>query len=57
MSSFNAIDIGRRVLAAEADALASQALALDATFARAVDLLAAAKPPPKLRPQIESTAP
>lgn len=43
MSSFDTIDIGRRVLTAEAEALATQAQALDETFARAVDLLAAAK--------------
>jgi len=43
MSGFDAIAIGRRVLAAEAEALASQAGALDASFGRAVDMLAAAK--------------
>lgn len=37
------IDIGRRVLAAEAQALAAQAEQLGEAFARAVDLLAAAK--------------
>ncbi|WP_374470694.1 SIS domain-containing protein [Phenylobacterium sp.] len=39
MSSFDAIAVGRRVLAQEAEALAAQAGGLDATFARAVDLL------------------
>ncbi|CAN7461290.1 KpsF/GutQ family sugar-phosphate isomerase [Phenylobacterium sp. LjRoot219] len=43
MSSFDAIAVGRRVLTAEAEALASQVTALDETFGRAVDLLAAAK--------------
>jgi arabinose-5-phosphate isomerase len=43
MNSFDAISVGRRVLAAEGDALAAQARALDATFARAVDQLFAAK--------------
>ena len=43
MSGFDAIAVGRRVLACEAEALAAQGKALDAAFARAVDLLAAAK--------------
>ena len=43
MSDFDAIAIGRRVLAAEADALAAQAQGLDDGFRRAVDLLFAAK--------------
>src|SRR3954463_10612879 len=43
MSSFDATLVGRRVLAQEAEALAVQAQALGADFARAVDLLAAAK--------------
>jgi arabinose-5-phosphate isomerase len=43
MSSFDAIAVGRRVLAAEAEALAAQVQALDASFGRAVDLLFAAK--------------
>ncbi|MDB5446202.1 MAG: sugar isomerase, KpsF/GutQ [Phenylobacterium sp.] len=43
MSGFDAIAVGRRVLAAEAEALGSQGQALDASFARAVDLLFAAK--------------
>jgi len=43
MSSFDAIAVGRRVLAAEAGALTAQAAGLDAAFATAVDLLAAAK--------------
>jgi arabinose-5-phosphate isomerase len=40
---FDAIAVGRRVLAVEADALTAQAAGLDAAFATAVDLLAAAK--------------
>jgi arabinose-5-phosphate isomerase len=43
MSGFDPIAIGRRVLTAEAEALAAQAQGLDAEFGRAVDLLAAAK--------------
>jgi arabinose-5-phosphate isomerase len=43
MSDFDAIAVGRRVLAAEAEALTAQAAGLDAAFARAVDHLAAAK--------------
>jgi len=43
MSRFDAIAVGRRVLAAEAEALTAQAQALDASFGRAVDLLFAAK--------------
>jgi arabinose-5-phosphate isomerase len=43
MSAFDAIAVGRRVLSAEAEALAAQAGALDAAFAKAVDLLFAAK--------------
>ena len=43
MSDFDPIAVGRRVLAAEAEALSAQARALDSAFARAVDLLAAAK--------------
>ena len=43
MSGFDAIAVGRRVLAAEAEALAAQARALDDSFGRAVDMLAAAK--------------
>jgi arabinose-5-phosphate isomerase len=43
MSSFDAIAVGRRVLAAEADALGAQVQALDEGFGRAVDLLFAAK--------------
>jgi arabinose-5-phosphate isomerase len=43
MSGFDAVAVGRRVLSAEAEALASQSGALDAAFARAVDLLFAAK--------------
>jgi arabinose-5-phosphate isomerase len=43
MSSFDAITVGRRVLAAEAEALTAQAAGLDAAFAHAVDLLFAAK--------------
>lgn len=43
MSEFDAIAVGRRVLAAEAEALTAQSAALDAAFARAVDLLAGAE--------------
>jgi arabinose-5-phosphate isomerase len=43
MSAFDAIAVGRRVLAAEAEALSLQAAALGPDFARAVDLLAAAR--------------
>jgi arabinose-5-phosphate isomerase len=43
MSEPDAIAVGRRVLAAEADALAAQAQALGASFAEAVDRLAAAR--------------
>ncbi|WP_372783912.1 SIS domain-containing protein [Phenylobacterium sp.] len=43
MSGFDAIAVGRRVLAAEAEALEAQAKGLDASFAEAVDLLFAAK--------------
>ena len=43
MSRFDAIAVGRRVLAAEAGALTAQSAALDGTFSRAVDLLFAAK--------------
>lgn len=43
MSDFDAIAVGRRVLAAESEALSLQARTLDAAFAKAVDLLAAAK--------------
>jgi arabinose-5-phosphate isomerase len=43
MSAFDAIAVGRRVLAAEAEALQTQASGLDAAFAKAVDLLFAAK--------------
>ena len=43
MSEFDAIAVGRRVLAAEADALTLQARSLGEAFARAVDVLAAAK--------------
>ena len=43
MSSFDAIAVGRRVLAAESEALGAQAQALGDAFGRAVDLLAAAK--------------
>ena len=43
MSSFDAIAVGRRVLAAEAEALTAQSAALDSAFARAVDLLFAAQ--------------
>jgi arabinose-5-phosphate isomerase len=43
MSGSDPIAAGRRVLNAESEALAAQALALDADFARAVDLLFAAR--------------
>ena len=43
MTPFDAIAVGRRVLAAEAEALTAQGQALDQAFARAVDVLAAAK--------------
>jgi len=43
MSAFDATAVGRRVLEAEAQALAAQAAALDMSFDRAVDLLAAAR--------------
>lgn len=43
MSGFDVIGVGRRVLAAEAEALAAQARALDETFSLAVDLLAASR--------------
>lgn len=43
MSGFDATAVGRRVLAQEAEALSAQARALGAPFARAVDLLFAAK--------------
>lgn len=43
MSHFDAIAVGRRVLSAEADALKLQADTLDEAFARAVDILFAAK--------------
>lgn len=43
MSEFDAIAVGRRVLAAEAEALEAQVGALDEAFGRAVGLLAAAK--------------
>jgi arabinose-5-phosphate isomerase len=43
MSAFDAVAVGRRVLAAEAEALQTQASGLDAAFAEAVDLLFAAK--------------
>jgi arabinose-5-phosphate isomerase len=43
MSDFDAIAVGRRVLAAEAEALQAQAAGLDDAFAQAVDLLFAAK--------------
>jgi arabinose-5-phosphate isomerase len=43
MSGFDATAIGRRVLAAEAEALAAQAAALDGSFDRALALLAAAR--------------
>jgi arabinose-5-phosphate isomerase len=40
---FDAIAVGRRVLAAEAEALTAQSAALDASFTQAVDLLFAAQ--------------
>jgi arabinose-5-phosphate isomerase len=43
MSDFDAIAVGRRVLAAEAGALSAQGTALDDRFVRAVDLLFAAR--------------
>jgi arabinose-5-phosphate isomerase len=43
MSDFDAIAVGRRVLATESEALAAQSQALDASFGRAVDLLFAAR--------------
>jgi arabinose-5-phosphate isomerase len=43
MSGFDAIAVGRRVLAAESEALAAQSQALDDGFGRAVDLLFAAR--------------
>jgi len=43
MSEFDAVAVGRRVLAAEAEALRLQAAALGEAFVKAVDLLAAAK--------------
>jgi arabinose-5-phosphate isomerase len=43
MSGFDAIAVGRRVLASEGEALALQARALDQAFAKAVDLLFAAQ--------------
>lgn len=43
MSDFDAIAVGRRVLAQEAEALSAQAQGLDERFGRAVDLLFAAK--------------
>ncbi|HEY9219750.1 MAG TPA: SIS domain-containing protein, partial [Phenylobacterium sp.] len=43
MNSFDAGSVGRRVLSAEADALRSQAEALDERFASAVDILLAVK--------------
>ncbi|CAN5877840.1 KpsF/GutQ family sugar-phosphate isomerase [soil metagenome] len=43
MSDFDAVAVGRRVLAAEADALTQQAEGLGEAFARAVDILHAAK--------------
>ena len=43
MSKSDAIAVGRRVLACEAEALSQQADALDDTFARAVDKLSAAR--------------
>ncbi|HEV7383560.1 MAG TPA: SIS domain-containing protein, partial [Phenylobacterium sp.] len=43
MSAFDAIAVGRRVLAAEAEALQTQASGLDAAVAKAVDLLFAAQ--------------
>ena len=47
MSDFDAIAVGRRVLAAEAEALSLQASALGAEFVRALDLLFAAQTPAK----------
>ena len=43
MTSFDATAVGRRVLAQEAEALSAQAKALGAPFAKAVDMLFAAK--------------
>lgn len=43
MSPSDAIEVGRRVLGCEAQALTAQAAALGAEFAKAVDLLASAK--------------
>ncbi len=43
MTAFDAIAVGRRVLEAEAGALSLQAAGLGADFARAVDILAAAR--------------
>lgn len=43
MTDFDAISVGRRVLTAEADALALQAQTLGEPFAKAVDILYAAK--------------
>ena len=43
MSSFDAVAVGRRVLAAESAALTQQARDLDESFVRAVDILFAAK--------------
>jgi arabinose-5-phosphate isomerase len=43
VSDFDAVAVGRRVLAAEAEALSAQAKALGESFVRAVDLLKAAK--------------
>ena len=43
MGGFDAIAVGRRVLAAESEALAAQSQALDESFRRAVDLLFAAR--------------
>ena len=43
MSDFDAVAVGRRVLAAEAEALGAQAQALGESFVRAVDLLYAAQ--------------
>ena len=43
MSDFDAVAVGRRVLAAEAEALNQQADGLGAAFAKAVDILYAAK--------------
>jgi arabinose-5-phosphate isomerase len=45
VSDFDAVAIGRRVLAAEAEALSAQSAALGASFVRAVDLLNAAQTP------------